>query len=322
MLALVTGGQGFIGSHLCERLLAAGLRVRVLARPGSDLANLEGLPVELVRGDLGQQAGLDRAVAGVDWVFHLAGALKGFGEADLMRVNRDGTRRLVTACLGQGSALSRFVLVSSLAAAGPSGVAQLTEQAPPRPLTWYGLSKLAGERVVQESGLPSVILRPPVVFGPRERDLLGYFRFARHGILPVPGRGDRRYSLIYAPDLADGILRAAVTPCPAGEVFHLTGPERTWAEFGLAIAAALGRPGRVLRLPEPAVRAAGVVADLWSRLLRYPGIFSSQKVLEMLAPGWVASPDKARRMLGWEAPTALDQALATTVAWYRNHGWL
>ena len=322
MLALVTGGQGFIGSHLCERLLAAGLRVRVLARPGSDLANLEGLPVELVRGDLGQQAGLDRAVAGVDWVFHLAGALKGFGEADLMRVNRDGTRRLVTACLGQGSALSRFVLVSSLAAAGPSGVAQLTEQAPPRPLTWYGLSKLAGERVVQESGLPSVILRPPVVFGPRERDLLGYFRFARHGILPVPGRGDRRYSLIYAPDLADGILRAAVTPCPAGEVFHLTGPERTWAEFGLAIAADLGRPGRVLRLPEPAVRAAGVVADLWSRLLRYPGIFSSQKVLEMLAPGWVASPDKARRMLGWEAPTALDQALATTVAWYRNHGWL
>ena len=320
MLVLITGGQGFIGSHLCERLLAAGHRVRVLARPGSSLANLEGLPVETVRGDL-TEGDLAPALAGAQWVFHLAGALKGFREADLMRVNRDGTRRLLAACRDRAPE-ARFLLVSSLAAAGPSGALPRTEADPPRPLTWYGRSKLAAEREVLASGLASVILRPPVVFGPRDRDVLSYFQMARNGVLPVPGAGGRRYSLVYAPDLADGLLRAAETPCPSGAVFHLTGPDRTWAEFGLGIAAALGRPARVVRLPEGALRLCGHGADLWARLRGRPGIFSSQKVIEMLAPGWVASPDQAAQVLGWVAPTALDQALAATVAWYRNHGWL
>lgn len=324
MLALVTGGQGFIGSHLCRRLLADGHRVRVLARPGSDPGNLEGLAVDRIEGDLGTEDGLGAACRGVHWVFHLAGALKGFRPADLVRVNRDGTWRLLEACRSQAPQLARFVYVSSLAAAGPSlgGAVALTEDAPARPLTWYGHSKLQAERLVQASGLPAVILRPPVVFGPRDRDLLSYFRMARTGFLPVPGRANRYYALIYAPDLADGLLRAAQIPSPRGEVFNLTGPACTWAELGLRIAAALGRPGHLLHLPESGLRACGRGADLWARLRGRPGIFSSQKVLEMLAPGWVASPDKAQRLLHWTAATSLDEALQETVAWYRQHGWL
>ena len=169
-------------------------------------------------------------------------------------------------------------------------------------MSWYGRSKLEGERVALASGLPVVILRPPVVFGPEDRDVLGYFRLARRGLLPVPGPGSRRYSLVYAPDLADGLVRAAQTPCAAGAVFHLTGPDLDWADFGRRIAAALGRPARVLALPEGLVRACGLGADLWARLRGRPGIFSSQKVREMLAPGWVASPDKARRGAGLDRP--------------------
>ena len=324
MLALVTGGQGFIGSHLCRRLAAEGHRVRVLARPESRLDNLEGLAVETVRADLDGDGGLAEAVAGADWVFHLAGALKGFREADLMRVNRDGTRRLVEACRAAAPGLARFLLVSSVAAGGPSpgGGRPRQEDDPPRPVSWYGRSKLAAEREVLESRLPAVILRPPVVFGPRDRDVLACFRLARRGLLQVPGRGDRSFSFIYAPDLADGLLRAAQAPCPSGTVFHLTGPTLTWAEFSRRIAAVLGRTGRIVPLPEPLVRACGHCADLWARLRRRPGIFSSQKVLEMLAPGWVASPDKAARMLGWTAPTELGRALAATAAWYRDHGWI
>jgi nucleoside-diphosphate-sugar epimerase len=261
----------------------------------------------------------------VDWVFHLAGALKGFHEADLQCVNRDGTRRLTEACIAHSPNLSRFIMVSSLAAAGPSpgGPLPSMEEAPPRPLTWYGKSKLEAEAVVQNSGLPFTIVRPPIVFGPRDRDVFSYFQIARRGLLPVPGRQDRSYSLVFAPDLADGIIRAAQVAEGAAEIFNLTGPEVvTWSELGQKISSALGVRGRVLRLPEFAIRTAGRVADVAARLRGTPQIFSSQKVIEMLAPAWVASPEKAQRMLGWRAQTPLDEALALTVRWYRDHGWL
>ena len=131
--------------------------------------------------------------------------------------------------------------------------------------------------------------------------------------------------------LRSGLLFHDGTSCDASAVAAnftaqkaslLTGPALTWADFGRRIAAALGRPARVLALPEAALRLCGRAADLWCALRGRPGIFSSQKVIEMLAPGWVASPDQAAQVLGWVAPTALDQALAATVAWYRNHGWL
>ena len=325
MLALVTGGQGFIGSHLCGQLLAAGHQVRVLARPDSDPGNLAGLELTRVHGELTGASDLREAVTGVDWVFHLAGALKGFGPEDLMRVNRDGTRKLVEACLRHNPGLQRFLLVSSLAVLGPSpgGAAALTETATPQPLTWYGRSKLEAETLVLASAQPSVILRPPVVFGPRDRDVYGYFRLANLGLLPIPGQADRHYSLIFAPDLAAGILRAAQTPTASGEIFHLTGPEVvTWLELGRAIATALGRSGRVLHLPEGLVRAAGHAADWAARAGGRPQIFSSPTVIEMLAPAWVASPEKARRLLDWNTPTPLAEALALTARWYRDHGWL
>lgn len=325
MFALVTGGQGFIGSHLCERLIREGHRVRVLARESSDLAHLQGLRLEIVHGDLVSQQDLGPAVVGIEVVFHLAGALKGFREADLMRVNRDGTHNLTMACAAYAPNLARFVLVSSLAAAGPSpgGPVATFEDARPAPLTWYGKSKLEAELVVQHSGLPFTILRPPVVFGPRDRDVFSYFKIAKAGVLPIPGWKDRCYSLVFAPDLADGILCAATDPKAGSEIFNLAGAEVvTWSELGRKISGALGVRGRVLRLPEFAIRAAGRLADVAARLRGRPQIFSSQKVIEMLAPAWVASPGKAQAKLGWSAATPLDEALALTVRWYRDHGWL
>ncbi len=296
----------------------------MLARPSSDLTYLERLPVEVVRGDL-TDGPLKEAVVGVDWVFHLAGALKGFRPEDLLRVNRDGTRRLTEACIAHTNGLGRFVLVSSLAAAGPSpgGQSPAVEDAPPLPLTWYGKSKRAAELVVQNAGLPFTIVRPPIVFGPRDRDVFSYFQIAKAGVLPIPGWKDRCYSLVFAPDLADGILHAAEAADATFGIFNLTGPEVvTWCELGQKIAGALGVRGRILRLPEFAIRTAGKIADLAAWLRGHPQIFSSQKVIEMLAPAWVASPEKAARLLGWKAQTPLDEALALTVRWYRDHGWL
>jgi nucleoside-diphosphate-sugar epimerase len=326
MLALVTGGHGFVGSHLCARLLAEGHRVRVLARPSSDLGNLAGIEVEVLRADVTEPARMPEAVAGCDVVFHLAGALKGLREEDLFRVNAQGTGNLAAACAAASPRPSRFVYVSSLAAAGPSPgpEAPRTEDMPPHPLTWYGRSKLAGEEAVRSAlGLNWTIVRPPIVYGPRERDVLGYFRIARRGWLPVVGFADRFYSLIYAEDLAAGLVRAAQTPRAVGQVYFLAGPEVvSWIELGRLIASALGVTGRPLRVPEAVASAAGWIADAVARAQSRPHIFSSQKVLEMLAPAWVCSPDKAAREIGWRSATPLADGLASTARWYRDHGWL
>jgi nucleoside-diphosphate-sugar epimerase len=324
MRALVTGGQGFVGSHLCARLVAEGHRVRVLARPASDLRNIAALELEVVRGDVTEPVSLPAAVAGCDVVFHVAGALKGLREQDLFRVNAEGTRNLLAAAAQARP--SRFVYVSSLAAAGPSpgGRTPRTEDMPPRPLTWYGRSKLAGEDAVRSAvGLSWTIVRPPIVFGPRERDVLRYFRFARRGYLPVVGFSDRYYSLVYVENLAEGLVRAAEAHAAAGQVYFLADAEAvSWVELGRLIASALGVAGRPLRLPETVATAAGVVADVLARVRGRPDIFSSQKVIEMLAPAWVCSSDKAARDFGWRAATSLSEGLAATARWYREHGWL
>ena len=325
MLALVTGGQGFIGSHLCARLVAEGHRVRVLARPSSDLSGLAGLQVDVVRGDLTEPASLGPAVSGAEAIFHVAGALKGLRETDLFRVNADGTKNLVVAAAAEPRP-ARFVYVSSIAAAGasPGGTVPRTEEMPPQPLTWYGHSKLAGEQAVRSvAGLAWTIVRPPIVFGPRERDVYGYFRIARRGVLPVVGFSDRYFSLLYAEDLADGMIRAAAAASAVGQVYFLAGPEVvSWLELGRLIASALGITGRVLRLPETVAVGAGALADLFARARGRPEIFSSQKVIEMLAPAWVCSAEKAARDFGWRAATPLPDALRATARWYREHGWL
>jgi nucleoside-diphosphate-sugar epimerase len=139
----------------------------------------------------------------------------------------------------------------------------------------------------------------------------------------VIGFSDRYYSLIYAEDLAEGLLRAAETPAAVGQVYFLAGPEVvSWATLGQMIATALGVAARPLRLPETVATAAGVVSDLLARARGRPDILSSQKVIEMLAPAWVCSAAKAGRDFGWHATTPLPDALARTARWYHEHGWL
>lgn len=325
MLVLVTGGHGFIGSHLCERLLAQGHQVRILARPTADLKNLGSAPVEVVRGDLLDPASIEGAVDGAAWVFHLAGALKGFREADLRRGNVEAAANLAGALTRRGGSLTRLISVSSLAAAGPApdGETPSTEDQPARPVTWYGRTKLEGEAVLRASGLPLTIIRPPIVFGPRDRDMFQVFQLARRGWAPILAGGDRFYSMVFVLDLVEALIAAAAHPAAAGETFYASGPEVvTGREMSQLIAAAVGRRSRVLPLPESLAVLAGKLADGAARWRGRPEIFSSQKVIEMRQRAWVCSPAKAQRVIGWQAAHPLPEALAQTAAWYRDHGWL
>ena len=317
---LITGATGFVGSHLVERLAARGDRARALVRESSDTSLLDRYGFEAVVGSLSDEASLRRAVAGADTVLHLAAATRALDADTFHTINAEGTEKLVAALEAEGGS-GRLVYLSSLAAVGPArGGRPVRPTDEPRPLTAYGRSKLAGERIVQERWKNTAVIRAPAVYGPGDRDLLTFFQLARFGILPAAGPPDRRVQLVHAGDLAEGLLAAATAD--ATGVYHVAEPRAyRWDEVLERVARAVDRTGVRIRVPASMVKGAAAVSEWIARRTRRPVIFDRDKARELLAE-WVCDTAAARRELGFEAATPLAEGLQETVAWYRAYGWL
>ena len=322
---LVTGATGFIGGHLVRALVDRGDRVVCLVRRTSPLDRLATLPVELVYGDLADPAALRQAVDGVTRVYHVAGLIQARRPDDFHRVNVEGTARLLEACRSTGAPLGRFVLVSSLAACGPSAAGRpWSEDDPTQPLTAYGRSKLAAEGVARSYAdqVPLTIVRPPVVYGPGDRQTLPFFRLINRGLRPIVG-GDARLSLIHVTDLVSGLLRAGDCPAAVGRTYFLAHDETaTVEEITALIADALDRRTVSFRIPYRLTRLAAGATELVGRLSRRPPVFDRAKALEMYQPGWCCRSARARRDLGFTPRFSLAEGLRQTALWYRDHGWL
>lgn len=318
---LITGATGFVGSHLVEAIARHGLRARALVRETSDVALLQRHGVELVVGELADPAALRRAVATADTVLHLAAATRALRPATFYDVNGEGTRRVVEAVEADGRP-RRLVYLSSLAAVGSRGDRPVQPDDEPRPLTAYGRSKLEGERACEDARTTSVaVLRPPAVYGPRDRDLLTFFRLAERGVLPLVGTPARRLQFIHARDLAEAVLTAATSA--ATGIFHVAEPRSyAWTEVLDLVADAVGRRGVRVRVPGWLLRGAAAGTEAVSRLRGVPAIFDRDKAREILAPGWVCETERARRELGYEAAIPLADGLRETAVWYRAYDWL
>ena len=327
MKVFVTGATGFVGSHLAAALVERGDDVVCLARRPEQAAFLTSLGARIAPGSLEDAASLAAALRLVEVVYHVAGLTAATSEREFLEVNAVGTRRLVDAAAGAAPALRRFVYVSSIAAVGPAPPGgRLTEDSPCRPVTAYGRSKLAGEAVMRESrALPWTIVRPGVVYGPRDRDLLRMFRLARAGFTPVFGRGRQQVSLVHADDLARAILLAGAVPRAEGQTYHIAHPVAlSQRELARAIGRAVraGRPPLLVTVPPvvaaPIVRLIGRVAAAAGRR----SILSGDKLAEFLAPSFATSVEKAERDLEWRAAIEPEAGLAATAGWYRKEGWL
>jgi len=335
---LVTGGTGFIGSHLLEKLRAEGIAVRCLVRraqraprylsdwPIARMAprRLAGIPAgtEIATVDWATGEGLEAALAGVDTVIHLAGVTKALAPADYYAGNVGVTESLARSLAGRPI---RFVHVSSLAAMGPSpGGLPIDEDAPQHPLTNYGKSKLEAERRALHWRPDAVIVRPPVVYGPRDTDVFQILKSISRGVRLEISGGERWFSAIYAEDLAEGLMAAArAGPQAAGRAYFLAHPKPvSWSEFASVAAGIMDRHPRVVRIPPGAARAAGFCAELWARATGKPGILSREKVAEACCQAWTCDPGRAARELGFQAATPLESGLARTLAWYREAGWI
>jgi nucleoside-diphosphate-sugar epimerase len=325
MIAVVTGGSGFIGRNLVGRLLADGHTVRCLTRPGRSVVP-DGCSAWPVQFDNAASLAATDALTGADVVFHLAGATEAVRARDFITANVVPTRNLLRAIAERRSG-ARFVYVSSQAAAGPASGSNATvvESDAPRPVESYGRSKLAAERVVEEFAdrVMTTVVRPCAVFGPWDRGFHTLFRLAAHGFVVYPGVAAQSLSFLHASDVVDGMLLAGESPRAVSRTFFLASDEPvSWRQLGEEIAGAVGRPVRHVAIPWPLVLAASTLGDLIGRFTGTTSRANRSKAELARHSAWHCSAARARAELGFRQRRSLPEALRETYLWYTRNGWI
>jgi 2-alkyl-3-oxoalkanoate reductase len=306
----ITGATGFIGPHVVRRL-GAGWRVRILARRAVDPAQI-GADVEVVRGDLDDRAGLQRLLDGAQAVVHIAGLIKARTRKEFFRANAEGVGRLAEIAAA-APVPPRFVLMSSLAAREPD-------------LSDYAASKRSGEQALITAGgaLPWTILRPPAVYGPGDPATLFFFRCVRHGIGPVLGSERARFSLIHAEDLARAVGAVLADDRTAGLIAEVDDGHGGygWREMTETAADAFGRHARIVRLPRTVASGVGLLNQVLAWLPGHTPMLTPGKVRELYHSDWVCDSRPIMARTAWRPEIPLRQGFVSTIAWYRQQGWL
>jgi len=329
MTALVTGATGFVGSAVVRRLLAAGRDVRVLARPGGDRRNLEGLAVDIVPGDLTDRPSLARALSGCTVLFHVAADYRLWvPKPDAMyRANVGGTRDIMMEALSAG--VERVVYTSSVATLGHADNGSPVDEEAPSALEdmigHYKRSKFLAEaevrRLVREQGLPAVIVNPSTPIGPGDVKPTPTGRVildAASGRMPA--YVDTGLNLVHVDDVADGHV-LALERGRMGERYILGGTNMTLKEILDGISAVTGRPSARIRLPHGAVLPVALLAESWARLTGRGEPRVTLDGVRMARRPMYFDSTKARRELGYD-PRPVAAALGDAVTWFRSHGYL
>ena len=297
----VTGGTGFVGSHLLRLAVAEGYDLRALTRGWKPPEEA----IIWVDGALDRPETLAKLVTGADAIVHVAGAINAPDRAGFEAVNVAGTAAMIDAARKAG--VRRFVHVSSLAAREPD-------------LSDYGWSKARSERLVAASGLDWTIVRPPAVYGPGDRETLDLFRMARRGLVALPPKG--RFSVIHVEDLCRLILASLDDPDSWSETWEPDdGREGGWQHrhFARTLGRLFGRRALTLAMPRPVLRLASGL----DRLVRRGGArLTRDRVRYFCHPDWVAAAERRPPESLWQPRVKTPTGLKATADWYRQQGWL
>jgi dihydroflavonol-4-reductase len=307
-------------------LLSKGIKVRALARPsGTNLEWIGHLPIEIVNGDLLAPNSLESAIRDADYIIHIAGVTKAKRRKDFHLGNVVATRNLLHLA-SKVTHLKKFCLLSSLTSVGPSldGI-QVDENTPCNPISTYGRSKFDGEQECRAFGtsIPLVILRPPTVYGPRDKDVLELFKTTKLGLQPNIGSTDKTLNLVYGPDLAEAIVDATISEKTVGKTYFVCDPV-VYSQTRLfdILAHLVGRKPLRMKLPPFLVYSVAVIVEAVSFFGPKPAVLSIEKARDLLQDHWICSPQQIKQDIGFSTKTAADEGLRMTYQWYKEHGWL
>jgi nucleoside-diphosphate-sugar epimerase len=325
MQVLITGANGFIGSHLVDHLIKKGYKTRCTVRKTSNLRWLKSKPVELSFVDLRSPAIPSSIFEDVEYIFHVAGVVKAKNPGEFMKGNWLSTKNLIESAVRYCKNLRRFVLISSQAASGPSKTKEpVFEDTPPNPVSVYGVSKLKAEHEVLKfkNAIPVTIIRPPVVYGPRDENLLFYFKIIKSGIGVQLGH-EKYISVIYIQDLVEGITTSAFSENARGETFFITDNKPySQRELLATIALAMKRKIPIITIHDGIIKFMGAFMEDSMKIFNRSHIFNRSKAKEILCRYWICSGQKAKEVLGFETGTPIQQGLSLTIEDYKKDGML
>lgn len=330
MTVLVTGATGFTGGHLAQHLRNCGDLVRALVRPSSrarfDASPLPGKGIVAFEGDLGDPASLQRAVDGVDVVYHIAATYREAGQPDAAyrTINVDGTKHLLEASMAAG--VRRVVHCSTGGVHGHIAHPPANEDAPFNPGDVYQDTKLEAEQLARrfgdQCGLDVVVARPIGIYGPGDRRFLTMFRGLARGRFPMIGNGQAFYHLTFIDDLVEGFRLCGTVPGAKGRTYLLAGPRYTTLEqlVGMVAKELQVAPPRV-HLPVWPFWTAGLLCELICVPLRIePPIY--RRRVDFYTKSRAFDNSRARQQLGFTPKVDLEEGIKRTADWYRNEGLL
>jgi len=322
---LITGANGFVGSHLVDELIRRGdCEVHGLVRRTSNLRWLRDKPVILHYGDITDYQSLVRAAQGIDCIIHSAAKIKAKSYHEFYEFNALGTKFMLDAAL-DGSACRKFILISTQAASTPSRrYCCMSEHDESSPVSSYGRSKRASEKIAYSyrNRLPVVILRPVAVYGPRDPAALKIIKLVSSGVFIQPSLKPTRISVVYVKDLVRICADSIKTGVPSGGTYFVSdGQQYDMRDLLVTIARILKRRFVHVSVPRGVALFAGVLNESLRIFPFSPEFVSLDKIRE-LSESWICSIDRVRADFGFKPAYPLETGMTETIRWYRENLWL
>ncbi len=324
--ALVTGGSGFVGSHLVDFLLEKGFNVRCIVRKTSSLKWLENKPIELFDCGLTDLAGIRKAFDGVNYIFHVAGVVKSKTSEGYFEGNVNTTKNLLEVALEFKDKIKKFIIVSSQTVSGPShnGI-PVSEEDECSPITTYGRSKLAQESLAKKymKDIPITICRAPAIYGERDTEILIFFKTFNSGLMTTIGFNKKLISLIHVRDLVEGLFLAAISIKSTGQIYFISSEKfYSWEEIGEATSIVLNKKPFKIKVPHSAVYLIAAIAQFFSMFSNKPATLNIEKAKDITRQFWICSTEKAVKDLGYHQKISEVEGIKRTCEWYKEMGWI